>query len=375
MRMIIFPYGHDCEPIVRHISLMESCYEVVALVSPGGWGFAGKNIMLDNEKILSVYGSPKEVIEEFDSLFIPDFEVVNEKVESRLVDEMVRLIPRLSHICCAACLTEANNKRLKDACNHSQTCDFLDYSEYKGAEAYGLTEPVVKFPSLQIIDVPVIIVAGVWEKTDKFEISLALRERFLRDNYYVSQVGSKSYCEMMGFHSFPGFMFRKDIDAAQKVVYFNRWIKKIVREEQADLVLITIPGAIQDLNAQFTRGFGILHHQVFQAVTPDFLVMCTFYMADLKEVLDEMSKFCKYRFGATVDVFHMSNLFIDLNDSEQRKQIVTNSIYRETVSAAINKGFTSSSIPIFNGVDSEECDKIYKIIMDKLLPKETQVVF
>lgn len=104
MHMLVFPYGYDCEPIVRHASLLEPCYEIVALVSPGGWGMAGKTITVGNNgAVLSVYESLDEVEEEFDSLFIPAFEV-DEAVENRLVQKMIKLIPNVSTVICAACL-------------------------------------------------------------------------------------------------------------------------------------------------------------------------------------------------------------------------------------------------------------------------------
>lgn len=375
MRMIVFPYGHDCEPIIRHINLLEPRYEIAALVSPGGWGFAGKNIMLGSGIALTVHETMGEVVEEFDSLFIPPFEAANEKVESRLVDEMIKLVPRLSDIVCAARLTEANRQKLEQSCcQPGSSCVFSDLSEHKNAEDYGLEAPTEEYPSLRRLDVPIVVVAGTWEKTDKFEISLSLRERLLQDGYQVSQIGSRDGCEMLGFHSFPGFMLSKDMDASDKIVCFNRWVWQMVRKEQPDLVLITVPGATQDFNGQFTRGFGILHHQVFQAVTPDILIMCTFYMTGSKDILENMSTFCKYRFGATVDAFHMSNLFVDINDSEQRNRIVTNSIYRETVSQAISQCFADSQVPVFNGVDSLDCDRMYHAVIEKLMPKEVRVV-
>lgn len=376
MRMLVFPYGHDCEPIIRYADMLDSCYEIAALVSPGGWGLAGKNILLKGSKMtLLVHESLQEVTEEFDSLFIPAFEVSDEEVENRLIEEMEKLIPRLSNIICAARLTDVNRKKLKKVCHQTNpSCIFMDFSEYKDPNAYGLMPPTEKYPSLQLLDIPVIVVAGLWEKTDKFEISLALRKRFLQNGYHVSQIGSRDGCEMMGFHSFPGFMFRKDVDAADKIIYFNHWIWQMAQEEQPDLLLITIPGATQDFNEKFTRGFGLLHHQVFQAALPDALVMCTFYMPDSTEALKEISMFCKYRFGAPVDVFHMSNLFIDVNDSQERNRIVTNSIYRETVSEAIKKGFSNSSIHVFNGLDSVNCDRMFDVLIEKLIPRDVQAV-
>lgn len=85
-----------------------------------------------------------------------------------------------------------------------------------------------------------------------------------------------------------------------------------------------------------------MHHQVFQAAAPDILVMCTFYMSVSKKSLEDMSRFCKYRSGAPVNAFHMSNLYIDVNESEVQNRIITKSIYRENVSEQIAKEAATS---------------------------------
>ena len=378
MRMLIFPYGHDCEPLIRHAHLLEPCYEIASLVSPGGWGLAGKTVALgDGKPMLTIHESPKEASEAFDCLFIPPFEAEDDEVENRLADEMGKLLPHVSHVICAARLTQANKEKLLKNCQQANPpCVFTDYSEPHALASYGLAAPAEKYPSLRLLDVPVAIVAGCWEKTDKFEISLALRERFLENGYRISQVGSRDGCEMLGFHSFPGFMLSKDVDAADKIVCFNRWIAELSEKEQPDLILITIPGAIQDFSEHFTRGFGLLHHQVFQAVLPDALVMCTFYMSDnFEKILRETSTSCKYKFGTPIDVFHMSNLFIDINDSEERDCIVTNSIYRETVSLSLSKKPADCPMPIFNGLEATECDRIFELLIEKLSPSDVRVLY
>ena len=376
MRMLVFPYGQDCEPVIRHAGMLEDGYEITALVSPAGWGKAGKEVTVGaGSGMLPVHESFEEVTEEFDSLFIPPFQASGEAVENRLVDKMLLLIPHISHILCTARLTEANRKKLKEACFcSSQPCKFVDFCEDKELEAYGLAEPMEKNPPLKFVDVPVVIVAGVWEKTDKFEISLSLRERFLRDGYRVSQVGSRDGCEMMGFHSFPRFMLQKDLDGTVKIPCFNQWIHQMIKREQPDVVLITIPGALQNFNEQFTRGFGLLPHEVFQSVAPDALVMCNIYMSEEENVLDELSISCKYKFDVSVDAFHISNLIVDVHKSEEYNRIITDSIYRETVSKAVARGSTNNAIPVFNGLDAKECDKMNETIIEKLTSKSAQTV-
>lgn len=376
MRILVFPYGYDCEPLIRHADMLDDCYKISALVSPGGWGMAGKDIAVGKDgDIITVRERFEDVTEVFDGLFIPPFEAAAEVVENRIVDKAIQLIPQLSHVLCAARLTDANRKKLKEACRHaSQPCDFVDFCEHKELTSYGLEIPAEKYPPLQLLDVPVVVVAGMWEKTDKFEISLSLRERFLRDGYRVSQVGSRDGCEMLGFHSFPRFMLQKDLDGSVKIPCFNRWLRRIVKHERPDLVLITIPGALQDFNERFTRGYGLLHHEVFQAVVPDVFVMCTLYMNTFTTKLEEISMSCRYMFDTPIDVFHMSNLYIDVNVSEEFGRIITNNIYREAVSKAVESEFRESSIPVFNGLDSEECDKMYEVLMEKIMPKDIQAV-
>lgn len=201
-----------------------------------------------------------------------------------------------------------------------------------------------------------------------------MRERFMRDGFKVSQIGSRHECEMLGFHSFPGFMFQKDLDGIDKIICLNRWLIQIEENEQPDIILITIPGAMQDFNEKFARGFGLLHHLAFQAVMPDVILMCTFYFREFAKALEDLSMSCKYRFGAPVDMFHMSNLLIDYNESEERNRIVTNSIYREMVSKTVAKDYSNSSVPVFNGVDTQECDRMYEMLMEKLMPKDVQAV-
>ena len=118
----------------------------------------------------------------------------------------------------------------------------------------------------------------------------------------------------------------------------------------------------------------MLHHLVIQAGMPDVILMCTFYLRESAEALEELSMSCKYRFGAPVDLFHMSNLIIDFHESEERNRIVTNSIYREMVSETVAKDFSNSSVPVFNGVESQECDRMYEMLMEKLMPKDVRAV-
>lgn len=375
MRMIVYPFGYDSEPIVRHANLLEPSYEIVALVSPSGWGLAGKNMEIEHDgKVLTIHESFNEVKEKYEGLLIPIFDTI-EVVENRIVDMIINQIPYLSCIYCTTKLTESNQLKIRQACNESgEQCNLINLTEYEEFNDYRTNMVNDKFPTLKPLSVPVVVISGLWEKTDKFELSLSLRERFIDYGYCVSQIASREGCMIFGFHSFPNFMFDKNIDSIDKIVYFNFCIYQIIKDEKPDLVIITIPGAIQNYNDFFTRGFGVLHHLVMQAVVPDVFLMCTFYMREAKKYLKNISDSCKYKYGIPVDAFHMSNLLIDDVESDEQACIVTNSIYREIVSKTITEDLLDNPIPVFNSYDSNECDKLFDLILNILLAKDDQVI-
>jgi peptide maturation system protein (TIGR04066 family) len=122
------------------------------------------------------------------------------------------------------------------------------------------------------IDTPVIFVLGTGERTNKFEIQLALRENMMKMGYKASQVGTREYCELLGFHSFPRFMFGNGISEISKIASFNRFIKSLERDECPDVIIIGVPRGIMPFNNRLPNGYGILAYEVSQAVTPDSTV-------------------------------------------------------------------------------------------------------
>ena len=83
------------------------------------------------------------------------------------------------------------------------------------------------------------MIVGTGANTGKFDIQLRVREMFLSGGYKVSQIGSKSYCELWGFHSFPDFM-NKTLNAAEKIVRFNHYVNYIANSEDADIVIVGV---------------------------------------------------------------------------------------------------------------------------------------
>jgi len=367
MRVGVYPYNTEFDPFLRHTLLLNPAFQISTLISPAGWGLAGQ--IIGEWTVVSTF---EPILNDIDTVFIPAFHAT-EKVETLIVKEIESIVPSLKKVICAANLSAQNIECLQTTCIKAD-CLFENLNVLKAPGAYGLTRPTEQNPPLEVLDVPIVAVVGIWEETDKFEASLVLREKFIQNGYRITQIGSRNCCELLSFHSFPGFMLDPGVDAVDKIIYFNRWIQQLAEAEEPDLILLTVPGAIQNLNETLTKGFGILPHLVFQAVMVDFLLFCTMCDEDSMQFLQEISTMCTYKFSCNVDCYHMSNLQFDLNTSKARGQVVINRIYRDMVSQILKKGSKDSPIPIVNVLEQASWDKLFDLVVGKLSGEDFQIV-
>ena len=362
-KMVIYPYGNKAEPLVRHFNLLQE-YELAGLISPNGWGLVGETIGINQRGKpvnLTIQADFSGLNESTDTVLIPDVEI-DEKYENRLVDELIQQIPKIKEILCAFSLSAQSLKKIEEACTiNNSVFTVINQSDFQSQP--DKTQEDVEFYS---INVPVITIMSQWNDMDKLEISLLLRDKFIRDGYSVSQVGSRAYAELFGFSAFPGFMTEPVIGEENKVIMFNHFIEKMSRIESPDVIIITIPGAMQNMNQEHLNGFGILPYLTTQAITTDILIASVFYNPGSVQYLAEMSNLCTYKVGAPIDCCHMTNMFIDMASTKEKKKVVINKVYRESVQETVEKNAKLSSVPLFNMYSEEEAEKAYQSILKKL---------
>lgn len=360
----IYPFNSDCMVFLEYAGLLKSEYKICEAASLSGWGFVDKNINLDSDNY-QIKASPSLFNKKVDILFIPEFEAI-ESVENLIVDEIISCAPEVSEIICAASLSKVCVNKIKQACNEKNVnCNFV-YLADKALQSDYTAFYNNSQKSLEKIDVPIIVVAGLWENTDKFKTSLVLRNKLFNEGYRVSQIGSRSYSELFGFHSFPTFMTDPRISEIDKPLMLNQYVKNIADSEDPDVIIIGIPGSIQSFNEKYTNRFGILPYLTFQALLVDYLIMCTFYEYSSIKFLDEISQLCKYRFSCSVDAYHMSNLYIDIAETEEREKIVTNRIPRNIVNKTLEDNYGESKIPVLNLYEDHDSDRLFDLILNKL---------
>lgn len=340
---VLYPYHLQAAPLLRHPGLMKDI-TIRAVVSPEGWGFAGKDASAADgggSLNLTVHGCFADVTEPFDSVFFYESPLPID-LEKDIVPRMITMAGERKHVLSTIRLPEALEAQVKESCLHSG----VDYRTFIPPAT-----PLIPFKetshSLLKIDTPIIFILGLSERCNKFEAQLSLREAFLEAGYSISQIGSRSYCECMGFHSLPDFMLEARYTETEKIILFNRYVKELERTEKPDLILIGIPGGIAMLNEKVTNHFGILAYEIAQAVRPDAAVVSTFYNAFTPEYFERIQNLLRYRAGFEVDHFIIANTRFewDVANMTHREAFLT--LSSDFIDSKIG-GFQEMGVSVFN---------------------------
>lgn len=218
----------------------------------------------------------------------------------------------------------------------------------------------------QTIDVPVVFVAGITHYTEKFHVQLVLRKHLLDYGYKVSQIGSKQYSGLFGFHSFPSFMI-EPMDNTERILLFRKYVKYIEQEEQPNIVVIGIPGGIMAVNKKHHFDFGMTAYMVSQAVEPDYTIMSMLYGKNYtKDQLEEINQTCRYKFNFEINSFHLSNALLDPASLKHENL---------TFIKMGNKKYFNKVERLYDFLNPEDMDKAFESMITELISYNVNQIF
>lgn len=365
-RAIVYPYHAEFGPVVRFSNLLSN-YELVSLMAPIGFGLNGKDAAYSYcGEDVGIKVKDSFLDDEFDVLIICEFECSFEKVVFPTIARAAELgkdIVLLNR--CSDQEVEEVRKICSDN-NVELKCFFgIDIDRTK-------VELVEKI--LLDINVPIIFVASLMEKSNKFDVQLNLRNYFLNEGYKVSQIGTKTYCEMMGFHSFPDFMFNHTESEEDKIFLFNHFCKYIELNERPDVMIIGIPGGTMVYNNLFTNRFGITAFEAASAVHPDVGIMNLTYDDFNGEFLDKICASTKNKLGFDIDCFNMSNHKFDTGRSKQDKELRFFTVDSKMVDEKKAQISLESKIPLYNSLNGTDGLKLAELCEALLVHENMQIV-
>lgn len=281
-------------------------------LTPKGWGYeqedAGFKIGIHTG--ITVKSCFEEGIEEADLLVITEsilpipYEEILGKTEDALRKNKEVMVLRKFHLDEERQLWEK-----AEACNNLRV--------YFGNKVEAPKEIEPENASMEEIPVPVIMVIGAGERCCKFDIQLELRNTLLKNGYSITQIGTRNYCEIFGFHSFPQFMLdNSTYKESEKVIGFYNYMQSLYKKENPDVFIIGVPGGAFPFDKEFHNQFGITHFLVSHAVLPDYVIFSTLYIDSLPEYLSQARIQLKNRYGYDVDQVFISNYALDYATSK-----------------------------------------------------------
>ncbi|NFG63093.1 TIGR04066 family peptide maturation system protein [Clostridium sp. CMCC3677] len=362
-KTMIYPFDVESVPLIRHSNLMNN-YKIVNIISPNGWGLCGKDAGdSDNGQPVGIIidSDFNKALENCDTVFFTNSSM-KMNLDKFVYPKIIKAAQSSKNIICTIKLENEMIDKISNICNKNNI-----FFKYFTDESDSIISP--KTEKIYPINTPIILVFGLCERTNKFEIQLNLRENLEKMGYKVSQIGTRQYCELMEFHSFPKFMNSKSITESEKVILFNHYIKNIENKEVPDVIVIGVPGGIMPINHEFTNRFGILAYEVSQAVMPDVVVLSTLYSSSSPEILKLLSKSCKYKFGYDIDCYNISNTSLNIGASKYEESLQYNVMNLDVINEK-KKMYQKLDRPAYNILDKNDAQNMTNFLVNKLAEYE-----
>lgn len=304
---VIYPIKKEYVEVIKYKEMLKN-YEKIIPVSLVGHGIDHRDV---GELIK---GDPLgiEVTSDFKNKIQDATEVIFTEFSGIVYENMIYSIEQKKNIVCLCELEDEVEEMMIQKCNEKG----IIYNNYCNSHE---NFPELKEKKLNKINVPIILICGISEYTNKFELQLKVRNEFLNKGYCVSQVGSKKYSSFFGIHNFPKFMF-SDIQDIEKIYLFNSYIKQIEDTEEPDILIIGVPGGVMPYDADHPNGFGIINYLVSNSLAVDYTLLSLSYNEYDEPFWKFAANYMEFRYEYPVRSFHFSNVFHDIYGDERSDQ-------------------------------------------------------
>lgn len=378
--ILIYPFNAEAMPLIRSKKFAAS-YKRVILCALKGSGFNGKDASeVDGGETVGIQVR-EDLIECLDECSTVLF------IESQYIQSDDEDFKQIAYQAALRGKTVINNRGGYQGTSRAYRVDNVQ-------DAYGLFGNVtidiskdikyefnygdlLKSEGLVDITTPIITVVGTGKNTNKLALQISIIEELEQQGYKVSWIGSNKMCELLGERSFPSFMFEDGITDTEKVLLFNRFVKSVEMSDHADVILIGVPGGIMPCSKNIPGDFGILSYKVFQAVSPDYLILSIFYDDYQDEFFTEIKSHIKYKFSSELNMIHICNRRIDWDEVRVLNQNVIP--YYVIGSQAVNNFIRDKQgkvpVELVNIMRKNETAAIVEDIIGRLADDEPNLVF
>ena len=208
----------------------------------------------------------------------------------------------------------------------------------------------------QIIETPILSVAGVVPVTQKYQLQLNLLNNFQKDGYKVALIGTGELNELMGAYSLHDVLFCRDLPEVHRIHYFNNFLKEIEKRDKPDVIIIGIDDPLLSLSSRHPFNYGIYAAELYSAFSPDVSIIALMNGTYNDDFYDEFGRLCHFKYNMDASAYFVSR-YVPLSAS----------MYREKLSYAYSGEIQnlSNKYSVFSNSDIEQ-KNIYNFVLRKL---------
>lgn len=246
-------------------------------------------------------------------------------------------------------------KRVKEICSlNNVRCKMQDDIQFENGmiDYRNLKYSLVQ----QIIETPIVSVAGVVPVAQKYQIQLNLLNNFKKDGYKVVLIGTGELNELMGAYSLGDVLFCRDLPEVHRIHYFNNFLKEIEKRDKPDVIIIGIDDPLLSLSSRHPFNYGIYATELYSAFSPDISIIALMNGNYNDDFYDEFGKLCRFKYNIDASAYFVSR-YVSLSAS----------MYREKLSYAYSSEIQnlSEKYTVFSNSDIEQRN-IYDFVLSRL---------
>lgn len=348
--IVIYPFCRRFSEFARCKEALKEFDEVIP-IAPKGFGMEGEDVSVcdgGNPQGIKISSDYSANIMQADAAF---FGYVEANISAESYKEKIKNAIALNK---RVFIT----KELKDflsGADELQPVELIDYTNNMPEHELTL--------NLLTIPVPVIMVAGIGDRCDKFSIQVKLGNFFSEQGYRVLNCGTKDFSKFFGIEALPQFLF-DPMDNGLKIRRFNSYIYHRVIKENPEVVIIGVPGGIMQVNPYEFSEFGELAFIISNAIKSDISILSLYTQELNGDFLNHLTKLCRYKLNFKINYINIANTDLLILPDEKECQYTT--VPSEHIIDKIMQKFHYDDAFLFNALDDKSMRKACSEILSEL---------
>jgi peptide maturation system protein (TIGR04066 family) len=353
IKVAFYPFCAELLPVVKTFEKLQNYYTISRLISPRGFGLTGHDAgYACNHSDTGII-----VTDEFDynhaewtTLILFEPIMVKEKIEYPFEMIAEQAIQSGKYVIFLSISTKVNDQMKKIFDQYPNQIEFRTCLEWNSKR---LVERSYNFHEAEV---PIVLVGGIIEEADVLEVLLKLAVKMKEEGVNALIFTKHPIGGLMDFHNMNYIWDATNWTESQKINELNHYINNMVDSLRPDVVLMEAADAVMRYNDKAPNGFGIRTFMICQAVTPDRFICCVPFGFAVGEFISAISLGLKKSLGSPVAAVHVSNVLMDQQEINQRRDIMIVRSNRNHVRNQLMKEGENSRIPMYDvvtdGIDS-----------------------